>query len=238
MDRRSRSPYRRSRSPMRSSLSISRSPSRRSLSPKRLSKLFTDSENRDVLSEVNKYMDIQNRGRLRQVSKSFSKLYGGSKGAKKEYMEHKFIDLFKNYMDNRKKYYTGEEKTTKNDLIKAIANLDWDSFSYIPPEMMSEIKFLILDNNLMVQDGIRRLQELMSKYNNNPNSNYTKNMIKHIFNDYEFDSTNAKYLPMDVKELIQDIMADSTNAEYLPMEVKEMIQDIMAHTKRNPLFPK
>ena len=67
----------RSKSPSRKS---GKSPSR---SPKQLSKLFMESPNRNILSEINKYLGVEDDARMRQVSKNFFDKYGGSKASLK-----------------------------------------------------------------------------------------------------------------------------------------------------------
>ena len=60
--------------------------------PTPLSFLFTDVKNRDVLSEINKYLTEKDIGTQRQVSKTFKEKYGDS-----------FISLLNQYEDLSKK---------------------------------------------------------------------------------------------------------------------------------------
>jgi hypothetical protein len=96
----------------------SKSPSR-SKSP-RLSKLFTDSLNRNILLEINKYLGTQDEGRMRQVSKSISGIYGGSETALKGKIQKlkNLIYAYENF--DRTPLKNVDRKTMKADILRKV----------------------------------------------------------------------------------------------------------------------
>jgi hypothetical protein len=80
-----------------------------------------ESPNRNLLSEINKYLGVQEEGRMRQVSKSVSNQYGGSKAAQKG-KKQKLMDLIKEYKKNKEIYDDYYKLMNEGNLDTAAAN--------------------------------------------------------------------------------------------------------------------
>ena len=94
----------------------------RSKSPSRLSTLFTHASNRNIISEINKYLGTQEEARMRQVSKTFFDKYGGLEASEKG-KKQKLADLLTEYDHNREMasiYFDEPEWASYNKKAEAI----------------------------------------------------------------------------------------------------------------------